>query len=297
MSFDPLIETPTLFSPSDLSGLDDTETPQVPDANPALSQWFTPAWAAAMLVDRYFPTLSSGDLVLEPAAGRGAFLQAVPDHVPAIGVEIDPELAQSARDITGRTVITGDFRTVSLPEGITAILGNPPFVLNLFDEFLSRSYRLLPEFSKAGFLIPAYFYQTAKNVLSWRENWSMHVEFIPRALFPGIKFPITFCTFRKDGRRDMVGFALYGELADVRNLSARAQEVLQNGRARKSVWRALVQDTLEQLGGRATLDQIYRHIEPRRPTATAFWREKVRQQLQSFFVHRGPGEWALSVSA
>lgn len=77
------------------------------------------------------------------------------------------------------------------------------------------------------------------------------------------------------------------------NLSLQAREILQHGRPQTSVWRALVAETLQMLGGRATLDQIYRSIEPRRPTATAFWKEKVRQQLQKYFLHCGPGDWAL----
>ncbi len=49
------------------------------------------------------------------------------------------------------------------------------------------------------------------------------------------------------------------------------------------------------LGGKATLLAIYRAIEPKRPTETAFWCEKVRQQLQTYFMHTGPGEYALAV--
>jgi site-specific DNA-methyltransferase (adenine-specific) len=260
----------------------------------SLSQWFTPEWAAAMLVEKYFPSLSGSDLVLEPSCGRGAFLKAIPEHVPVVGVEIDPELAQIARDTTGRPVITGDFNTVDLPEGVTAIVGNPPYVLDIFDQFLNRAHRILPDLSKAGFLVPPYFFQTFQNVIRWRERWSMQVDLIPRGLFPGIKMPLSFCVFRKDGRRDMVGFALYAELADVRKLSKRAQEVLQNGRAHKSVWRALIEDTLELLGGQARLDQIYEAIEPKRPTQTAFWREKIRQQLQLHFTRTGQGEYALA---
>jgi adenine-specific DNA-methyltransferase len=100
--------------------------------------------------------------------------------------------------------------------------------------------------------------------------------------------------FRKDRKGHMVGLALYAECGEVANLAQSAQEVLKNGRPRKSVWRALVHDTLERLGGSATLDEIYRAIEPRRSTSTAFWHEKVRQQLQMFFVHRAPGQWALA---
>jgi site-specific DNA-methyltransferase (adenine-specific) len=221
-------------------------------------------------------------------------MKGIPDHVPVVGVEIDPELAQIARDTTGRPVITGDFSTVVLPEGVTTIVGNPPYVSDVFETFLSRSHRLLPDLSRCGFLIPAYFFQTFQNVIRWRERWSMQVDLVPRGLFPGIKFPLSFCVFRKDGRRDMVGFALYAELAAVRNLSKHAQEVLQNGRSHKSVWRALVEDTMKLLGGKATLAEIYRAIEPKRPSGTAFWREKVRQQLQIHFTHTGPGEYALA---
>jgi hypothetical protein len=264
------------------------------EQKPELSQWFTPEWAAALLVERYFPSLSGSDLVLEPSCGRGAFLKAIPDHVPVIGVEIDPELAQIARDTTGRKVITGDYNRVLLPEGITAIVGNPPFELDIFDKFLARSHRILPDLSKCGFLLPAYFYQTYGNVLKWSESWSMQVDLVPRGLFPGIKFPLSFCVFRKDRRRNMVGFALYAELADVRNLCKQAQDVLQSGRPHKSVWRALIEDTLQLLGGKATLDTIYEAIEPKRPTSTAFWREKVRQQLQLHFTRIRQGEYALA---
>lgn len=48
-------------------------------------------------------------MVLEPSAGDGRFLMAVPDHVPAFGVEIDPALAPIAARNSGRQVIQGDF--------------------------------------------------------------------------------------------------------------------------------------------------------------------------------------------
>lgn len=270
----------------------------VPDGfekKPELGQWFTPEFATALLVERFFPALSGSDLVLEPSCGRGAFLKAIPSHVPVVGVEIDPTLAQIARDETGRTVITGDFNSVALPDGVTAIIGNPPFDLRLFDQFLSRCHRVLPDLSKAGWLVPCHFWQTYSHVVRWREQWSMQVELVPRGLFPGITLPLSFCVFRKDRRRDLVGFALYAELAAVRNLSKKAQDVLQHGRPHKSVWRALVDDTLQLLGGKATLAAIYEAIEPKRPTETAFWREKVRQQLQLHFTRTGQGEYALAV--
>jgi type I restriction-modification system DNA methylase subunit len=63
------------------------------NAQRSMGQYMTPDWAAEALVDRYFSDLGESDLVLEPSCGRGAFLRALPAHVQALGVEIDPNLA------------------------------------------------------------------------------------------------------------------------------------------------------------------------------------------------------------
>lgn len=259
-----------------------------------LAQWFTPARAASCIVDLYFSNLSSSDLVVEPSCGAGAFLRAIPEHVPAIGVEIDPMIAAIAARDTGRTIITGDFATVPLPEGVTAVIGNPPFDLNTVERFLARIWRLLPEGGRAGLVLSAHSFQTHKRVNHWMDRWSLAVDLIPRNIFPGLRLPLVFATFSKARTRTVVGFALYREAAAVSRLSAPAREVLENGRPNRSVWRALVEETLRTLGGRASLADIYNYIEPRRPTETAWWREKVRQQLQQFFLHCGPGEYALA---
>jgi len=70
-------------------------------ATKRLGQYMTPDWAAHALVDRYFADLCCDDLVVEPSCGRGAFMRAIPAHVPVIGVEIDPDLAAEA--VTGRS--------------------------------------------------------------------------------------------------------------------------------------------------------------------------------------------------
>ena len=70
------------------------------------------------------PGLSSSDLVVEPSCGAGAFLKAIPDEVPVVGIEIDPELAELARQNPGGPhVITGDFATATLPSSVTAVIG------------------------------------------------------------------------------------------------------------------------------------------------------------------------------
>lgn len=92
-----------------------------------LSQYLTPVWAAEALVERHFPNLGSKDFVIEPSVGGGAFLQAIPSSVPAIGIDICPSMVELARENTKREIILGDFASVPLDVAPTTILGNPPF--------------------------------------------------------------------------------------------------------------------------------------------------------------------------
>ena len=66
-----------------------------------LNQYFTPTWAAELLVKTFYGHLSHKDMVVEPACGDGRFLSAIPSHVPAVGVEIDADYAASAAQYTG----------------------------------------------------------------------------------------------------------------------------------------------------------------------------------------------------
>lgn len=272
-----------------VSDFSNAQSTQKPD----LAQWFTPDWGAQAIVDRYFPDLSASDLTVEPSCGPGAFLKAIPDDVPVIGVEIDPELAELARQNTGRQVLTGDFATVPLPDGVTTIIGNPPFALPIVESFLARAGRILPKEGRCGLLLPAYNFQTFGRVNRWNDLWSLRVEMIPRGLFHGLQLPLVFCVFRKDSRREMVGMALYAEAGAIANMTKQAQALLKNGSPRTNVWRSFVREALQRLGGRASLAEIYNWAEPQRPTGTAFWREKIRQQLQLNFTRCGEGIWAL----
>jgi site-specific DNA-methyltransferase (adenine-specific) len=91
----------------------------------SLNQFFTPTWAAELIVQHFYPDLSERDTVLEAGCGDGRFLMAVPEDVDAYGVEIDPTLIDEARHNTGREIIQGDFRKVDLPRRPTVVLGNP----------------------------------------------------------------------------------------------------------------------------------------------------------------------------
>lgn len=56
---------------------------------------------------------------------------------------------------------------------------------------------------------------------------------------------------------------------------------------------AVTRAALEQLGGSATLAQLYREVEGSQPTSNRFWQAKVRQQVQRLATRVGPATWAL----
>lgn len=262
--------------------------------NPRDHEYFTPEWAALELVERHFGDLTPADFVLEPAAGLGSFLKAIPEAIPAAGVEINPDLAQECMRRTGRHIIVGDFCMVQLPPRITAIIGNPPFHVKTIDRFLRRAGLVLPEGGRCGLLLPAYAMQTHQRVWSWHQQFSISAEIIPRRLFPRLRLPLTFVMFTREQQRRLVGFALYRQSVEIDNLAVRARKLLEDGRPHRGVWRALVEDVLAQFGGEADLCQIYSAIEPRRPTANAWWKEKVRQILQLYFEPVARGRWRMA---
>jgi hypothetical protein len=244
-----------------------------------LGQFPTPVWFAEAIVARYFPALDRGDLVLEPSCGAGAFLHALPAHVPAVGIEWDAGLADQARRETGRRVITGDFRHCILDVQPTAIIGNPPFKVELIEGFIARAHELLPAGGRVGFVLPAYAFQSASSVVRYAERWSIRQDAIPRNVFPRLSVPLVFAMFSKDCERALVGFALYREAFDVLRMPAEYREALATG---AGIWRRLVLVALRRLGGRARLPEIYAELEGKRPGAGQWWREKVRQTLRHY---------------
>ncbi|KVV07335.1 class I SAM-dependent methyltransferase [Burkholderia ubonensis] len=262
-----------------------------------LGQYPTRVWVAEALVKRYFPNLDSGDLVVEPACGPGAFLGAIPVGVPAVGVELDATIAEIARRETGRRVVVGDFRTVRLDCRPSVILGNPPFNLRVIDGFLERAHQLLPDGGRVGFILPAYAFQTAGRVAAYADRWSIAQEMIPRNIYEGLSLPLVFALFSKDRRRTLVGFALYRETADIQKLGAPYREVLSAGNG--PVWARVVERALAKLGGEADLAQIYAEIEGKRPTQTQYWREQVRKVVRThrWFSCVSAGRYALNPAA
>jgi len=255
-----------------------------------LSQFLTPAWAAEALMHHYFPDLGMWDRVLEPSCGPGAFLSAVPDYVPALGVEIDPVLAERARANTGREVILGDFTTVDIPFQPTVVVGNPPYKQALIQAFLERAWSMLPDEGRCGFLLPVYAFQTPSVVERLAQKWHIQQDLVPRTLFPRLQLPLCFAMLTK-GKRGLVGFSLYHETHAVSRLRRRYKALLAAGEG--SVWTAVVIAALEAKGGSATLSELYAEIEGARPTENAFWKEKIRQTARRIAVRLGPGHYAL----
>lgn len=260
-----------------------------------LCQFMTPLWVAEALVERHFSYLGGSDLVLEPSCGRGAFLAALPSTVRAVGVDIDAELAARARENTGRDVFVGDFRTIDLPENPTAIVGNPPFRADVFDGFLDRSYQILPEGARAGFILPTYFFQTAARVCRYGDRWSLSIELMPRNAFHNrMRTPLLFALFEKNAARRLLGFVLYRECDDLHQMAKPYRELLSSYEG--PVWLAVCRLALRQLGGAASLKDIYAELERNRPTRTQWWREKIRQTLRvygSVFESKGDGLYEL----
>lgn len=239
-----------------------------------LDQYPTPAWAARCLWDEHFSDLDAQDVVWEPTCGEGRFLQAIPEHIRAYGCEIDPALAEKARRLTGRTIVTGDFLKVVMPEPPTAVIGNPPFQLGMIDKMLDRFHAELPEGGRVGLLLPAYAFQTAGRVVRYSERWSLQQQAIPRNIYPGLAKPLLFALFRKDQRRLMVGFSLYHEAAFIQSLPKDIGEAMVHGPA---TWSQIVFEAIEACGGEANLAQIYEYVCSRRPTENPAWREQVRK--------------------
>ncbi len=261
------------------------------------SLWQTPQWACEAIVDAYYPDLTTSDLVLEPTCGEGHFLDAIPGNVPAIGIELNPELAAEARRRTGRRILVGDVRDVELDVTPTLIIGNPPFTASIVDALLDRAHTWLPVGGRCGLFLPSFLMDRVARVSHELERWeTIATDTLPREIFPRLRFPIAFVRFEKRrSGRTLIGFALFPEMDLVRSLGPRARALLTHSRS--PVWRAVVLDAIQGAGGEATLETIYRAVGPKRPTKNPFWREKVRQTCQRYFVRTARATYRLSEAA
>ena len=96
----------------------------------ALGQVFTPAPVADLAIALALEARAAGARVLDPACGDGVFLARVSARgARALGVEIDPRTASTARSHTTADVEVADFLTLAPPAVLfDAVVGNPPYV-------------------------------------------------------------------------------------------------------------------------------------------------------------------------
>lgn len=279
--------THDLFSTADETAAETTAR----SGDASLSQWFTPFWVAEELVDDALKGLGHVSVV-EPSCGTGAFLTAIPKSMPAIGVDVDPRVVAAAVANSGREVIVGDFRTHDLggfsPE---VIVGNPPFEMDVINGFLDRSLEILPEDGLVAMVLPAYAFQTPRQVARWMDMFSIDVNMIPRTLFPGLSKPLVWAKYRKQRLRTFSGMMLFAETRSIENMKPAIREAL----ARPGTWREAVRCALESLGGEASVQSIYDAIAPER-RQSEHWRPKIRQTLQRGFRPLGEGRWSIPLA-
>ena len=262
-------------------------------------QFMTPAWLAEEILDRYFSHAGSRDAFLEPSCGIGRFLDAIAlmhPQLPRFGIEKESELALEARN-RGHDVAIADFLECNrsmIPFEPTIIIGNPPFDAHLIRAFIRRAHALLPMGGQLGFILPCYIFQAARQFERMRENWSISAEQIPRSIFRRLSIPLCFTLFEKDERRRIVGFAFYGSAAAIQRWHRRYRAIAIEGKQGRSVWRAVLEAAIADLGGEADLSLIYAAIEGKRPTDNKHWREKIRQQAQLHCRRVSRGRYALA---
>ena len=111
-------------------------------------QFFTPRHVVELMVRLVAPR--DGEVVLDPAAGSGAFLwhAAARASVRVVGVEIDPRAAEVARVLLGLfeagasgKIIVGDGLRARLPKA-DVVLTNPPFAGEIVDAELLSGFEV-----------------------------------------------------------------------------------------------------------------------------------------------------------
>jgi site-specific DNA-methyltransferase (adenine-specific) len=258
------------------------------DGDASLDQWFTPFWAAELLVEHALRGVGRAS-ICEPACGSGSFLAAIPQQCPAFGVDIDPRVIPAAIANSGREVLEGDFCSIDLAgREIDLILGNPPFGMATVERFINRAYDLLPEGGKIGFILPAFAFQTPSRVARWMDRFSIDVVMIPRTLFPRLSKSLIWAEYLKVGARRYHGLMLFREQRDVEQM----RDPIAAALIRPGTWREAVRVALDALGGEASLAAIYDMIMPPR-RVSQHWREKVRQTLQLYHQPVARGRWAI----
>jgi len=131
-------------------------------------------------------------------------------------------------------------------------------------------------------------------VAEYAENWSITQDMLPRNIYQSLSKPLIFARFVKDKRRQLFGFALYFEATDVQNLPKVYRDYITAGGG--SVWGKALVEVFRNLGGAASLSEIYSEFEGKKPTQTKFWLEQIRKVETAFSSVCVIGWWRIQNS-
>ncbi|WP_415913206.1 hypothetical protein [Neptuniibacter sp. QD37_11] len=251
--------------------------------NEQLNQYFMPVWAAERIIQHYYGDLTAKDLVLDAGCGDGRFLMSIPKHVPAYGVEIDPDLAIMARANSGRHVIEADLKELEFPFKPTLVIGNPPFEMKVVQAILDQAYEHMDYNKEVGLVLPCSIFQTADTVLDMSERWSLKHDLMPRNMFQNMQNPIMFARFIKARKPVLFGMFLYEETSDMLSLKKQYRLKFVGNESSTHLWGEVIEQALIALGGEATLQELYAEIEGKRPTRTQHWKEQIRKVARDSF--------------
>lgn len=261
--------------------------------NESLDQFFTPLWAAEKIIRHYYRDLTAKDVVCDPGCGDGRFLMSLPKNIAAYGFEIDAQMAEKARENSGRNVYVGCMTSLPFPQTPTLCIGNPPYDMGIVNSFLDRAFEEMDYGGRVGFLLPVYFFQTADTVKEYMRKWSLAYDLIPRNMFENMSKPCMFARFQKEKIAHSVGFFLYDETSDMLSLSRKYRFLFLGNASSTHLWGEVIDKALVALGGAATTQQIYAEIEGKRPTSTTHWKAQIRKVLREFYPRVAPATYAL----
>lgn len=164
-------------------------------------RYYTPRAAAQELLREIGPLLTETTygVVVDPAAGRGALLDAVALELPnytaqeRIGYEIDHEAAAYMRKHP-HNVIEGDYLSLTSGPEVAFYISNPPF--SLAQEFVTKMLDERGPYTIVACLLRLGFLASAKRAAWWQ-------EYHPPALRILSKRP----SFTGDGKTDATDYA------------------------------------------------------------------------------------------
>lgn len=165
----------------------------LPDQQPALSQWFTPPWIARRLAQ--WAAAKRAKRILEPSCGSGALIQALIDQLikptRIVGVELDAAWhAHCARTFANTRIVHADFLTWLPPLGVDLTVMNPPFEQDLHVQFVRRALLFCPVI--IGIFPQSMEFGVARDADLWSRAYVTRRARLPQRVKYGGEFSASF---------------------------------------------------------------------------------------------------------